>query len=449
MEREFDVVIIGSGSAARAVAYPVRSAGWNVAMIDSRPFGGTCALRGCDPKKILVGAAEAIDHVSRMRGKGITGTPSIRWSELIAFKGTFTDPFPGQMLERLAAAGIIAIQGRAQFISPNSIKLGDDTFRFKHCVIATGAKPAPLGIPGEELAITSDDFLELQVLPQHVLFIGGGYIAFEFAHVAARAGASVTIAHRGARPLENFDSDLVERLVTRTRGLGVDVQLGTEVTGIRRTGSGFSISFEMKGSKKEVTADLVVHAAGRTPNINDLNLEVANIAREKHGIVVNEYLQSTTNTIVYAAGDAAASGGLPLTPVSGYEGSIVAHNLLQKDKRKTEALPVPSVVFTIPPLASVGLTEEGARRQGRKVEAKLIDTSSWYSSRRIGESCSGAKVLIDRGTDEILGAHLLGPSADETINLFVLAMRAGVRAGSLKQMLFAYPTHASDTGYFL
>ena len=129
-------------------------------------------------------------------------------------------------------------------------------------------------------------------------------------------------------------------------------------------------------------------------------------------------------------GDAAASGGLPLTPVSGYEGSIVAHNLLQKDKRKTEALPVPSVVFTIPPLASVGLTEEGARRQGRKVEAKLIDTSSWYSSRRIGESCSGAKVLIDRGTDEILGAHLLGPSADETINLFVLAMRAGVRAAT-------------------
>jgi len=327
--------------------------------------------------------------------------------------------------------------------------VGDDTFRFKHCVIATGAKPAPLGIPGEELAITSDDFLELQVLPQHVLFIGGGYIAFEFAHVAARAGASVTIAHRGARPLENCDSDLVELLVTRTRGLGVDVQLGTEVTGIRRTGSGFSISVEIKGAKKEVTADLVVHAAGRTPNINDLNLEVANIARERHGIVVNEYLQSTTNTLVYAAGDAAASGGLPLTPVSGYEGSIVAHNLLHKDKRKTEALPVPSVVFTIPPLASVGLTEEGARRQGRKVEAKLIDTSSWYSSRRIGESCSGAKVLIDRGTDEILGAHLLGPSADETINLFVLAMRAGVRAGSLKQMLFAYPTHASDTGYFL
>jgi glutathione reductase (NADPH) len=449
MQKEFDVIVIGSGSAARAVAHPVRSAGRSVAVIDSRPFGGTCALRGCDPKKILVGAAEAIDHVARMHGKGITGGPAIAWSELMAFKRTFTDPFPASILRRLNEAGIAAIQGSARFISTDSIQVDDDIVRFKNCVIATGAKPAPLGIPGAEHAITSDDFLELESLPARVLFIGGGYIAFEFGHVAARAGASVTIVHRGERPLENFDPELVAKLVTKTRSLGVDIRLTASVIEIRRSGSEFSVSSDVKGKKEQIAAELVVHAAGRIPNIDDLQLDAANIAREKRGIVVNEYLQSTTNPAVYAAGDAAATGAPPLTPVSGYEGSIVANNLTREDKRKSEAMPIPSAVFTIPPLASVGLSEESARRQGRDVEVKLIDSSQWYSSRRVGETCSGAKVLIDRRTDEILGAHLVGPSADETINMFVLAMRAGVRASNLKHMLFAYPTHASDIAYLV
>jgi glutathione reductase (NADPH) len=449
MKREFDVVVIGSGSAASAVAFPARSAGRTVAMVDSRPFGGTCALRGCDPKKVLVGAAEALDHIARMRGKGITGNPAIAWPELMAFKRTFTETFTEPLIHRLESAGIDAIHGFARFISPSSVQVGGDTLKFKNCLIATGATPAPLSIPGGELAITSDDFLDLEALPERVLFVGGGYIAFEFAHVAARAGASVVIAHRGARPLEKFDPDLVERLVTRTRELGVDVRLGTQVMGIARTGGQFAISVEREAAKEELKADLVVHAAGRVPNIDDLNLEAANVAREKQGISVNEYLQSATNPAVYAAGDAAASGNPPLTPLAGYEGSIVAHNLLHEDKKKTQQPPVPSVVFTVPPLASVGLSEESARNQGRDVEAKFVDTSSWYSSRRIGESCSGAKVLVDRRTDEILGAHLLGPSADETINLFALAMRAGVRASSLKQMLFAYPTHASNSKYLL
>lgn len=443
---DFDLIVIGSGSAARSVAFPVRAAGWKVAMIDSRPFGGTCALRGCDPKKVLVGAAEAIDHVSRMRNRGVAGSPAIDWADLMAFKRTFTDPYPDTLLTRLQSEGITAIHDRARFLSSNSLDVGGATFHFKHGVIATGARPAPLGIPGEQLVKVSDDFLELETLPRNILFIGGGYIAFEFAHIAARAGVSVTIAHRGAAPLENFDRDLVARLVTRTRELGVDVRLGARVTAIRRVGEGFSVKIEVDATTKELSADLVVHAAGRTPNIEDLNLAAAQVAHGKHGILVNEYLQSTCSNI-YAAGDAAASGGLPLTPVAGYEGSVVAHNLLNSSKQTTEAVPVPSVVYTIPPLATVGLTEEAARRQQKPVKVKLTDTSEWYSSRRIGESCSGAKVLTEPGTGRILGAHLLGPSAEETINLFALAMRFGLTTADLKQMLFAYPTHASDVEY--
>ncbi len=164
---------------------------------------------------------------------------------------------------------------------------------------------------------------------------------------------------------------------------------------------------------------------------------------------VNEFLQSVSNPAVYAAGDAAASGGPPLTPVAGYEGRIVAGNLLEGHHLTADYSAVPSVVFTVPPLASVGLHERSAREQGRRVRVNYAETSSWYSSRRIGETCSGYKVLVDEETGRILGAHLLGPQAEETINLFVMAMRAGVTAASIKDVLFAYPTHASDVAYML
>ena len=173
-------------------------------MVESREFGGTCALRGCDPKKVLVGAAEAVDHAGRMRGKGVKGDSGISWPELMAFKRTFTEPFPERALKNARAAGVVPIHALARFVSPRSVSAGAAVLHFSNCVIATGAKPADLGISGQGLAITSDDFLELETLPERIVFVGGGYIAFEFAHVAARAGASVTIAHRGARPLENL-----------------------------------------------------------------------------------------------------------------------------------------------------------------------------------------------------------------------------------------------------
>jgi glutathione reductase (NADPH) len=181
-----------------------------------------------------------------------------------------------------------------------------------------------------------------------------------------------------------------------------------------------------------------------------LGLEVAGVQYDaRQAVRVNEYLQSVSNPAVYAAGDAAASGGAPLTPVAGYEGSVVADNLLQGNHRKTEYTAVPTVVFTIPPLAAVGLLEETAREQQRKFRANLLDTSAWYSSRRVGEKYSGAKVLVEEDTDRILGAHLLGPEADETINLLAVAMRTGMRAADLRQVLFAYPTHGSDIQYML
>lgn len=240
--KRFDLVVIGTGSAASAVAYPCRSAGWSVAVIDSRPFGGTCALRGCDPKKVLVGAAEMVDWFDCMKEKGIRADRVwIDWAELMRFKRSFTDPVPQRREESFSKAGIVAFHGHAQFVGPTTVQVGTDTLGGRHIVVATGAQPVKLQIPGTEHLTTSDQFLELDVLPPHIVFVGGGYISFDFAHIAARAHAQVTILHRGMRPLSHFDSDLVEQLVQRTRDLGVDVQLRAEVQGIERTSGGLIV----------------------------------------------------------------------------------------------------------------------------------------------------------------------------------------------------------------
>jgi glutathione reductase (NADPH) len=446
--RSFDLIVIGSGSAAGGVASRCRSAGWTVAMIDKQPFGGTCALRGCDPKKVLVGAAAAVDAVRGLTGKGVRpGELSIDWAELMAFKRTFTDPYSAKREAGLVREGIERFHGSARFVGPSRVAVGEAVLDASRAVvIAAGARPADLAIAGREHLLTSDQFLELPALPSSLAFVGGGFISFEFAHVAARAGARVTILHRGARPLEGFDPDLVARLVTRTRALGIDVRLGTEVRGIEAVGPRFRVAVS---EGPPVEADSVFHGAGRVPDIDGLDLDVAGVRVTRHGVEVNEFLQSVSNPKVYAAGDCAATKGPPLTPVAGYEGRIVAANLLDGHRTTAEYAAIPSVAFTVPPLASVGLREDEARAQGLRVAVHHQDTAGWYSSRRLGEEASAFKVIVEEGTGRILGAHLLGPHADETINLFALAMRAGVTADAFKTMIMAYPTNGSDTAYMV
>ncbi len=448
MIRKFDVVVIGTGAAASAVASRCRSAGWQVTVVDSRPFGGTCALRGCDPKKVLVGAAEAVDWVRRMRGKGIRAEEiRIDWQELMRFKRSFTEPVPKMQEDGFAKAGIAAFHGRARFVGPTSVQVNDDVLEGRYVVIAAGQKPADLKIPGTELLTTSEQFLELDDLPKRILFIGGGYIAFEFAHVAVRAGAQVTIIHRRPRPLPHFDPDLVDQLVKSSRELGIEVQLGTEVVSVEKSSGQLIVQVSAPGQKRTFDADMVVHAAGRVPEIDDMNLDQGRVARDSQGIKVNEFLQSVSNPAVYAAGDAAASGGPRLTPVASYEGIIVAANLLKGNNQKPNYLGVPTVVFAIPPLAAVGLSEGEAHKKGLKFEVKKEMTSDWYSSRRIAEKYSGFKVLVEEGTGRILGAHLLGSEAEEVINLFGVAIRSGMRSDDLKHMVYSYPTRSSDAPY--
>ncbi len=194
---------------------------------------------------------------------------------------------------------------------------------------------------------------------------------------------------------------------------------------------------------------MVVHGAGRVPEIDDLDLATAGVDCGMRGVLVNEFLQSVSNSTVYAAGDAADTSGYPLTPVAALEGRVVAHNLLNGNEVRPDYSGTPTVAFTLPPIAAVGLGEEEARSQGLKWRVNFQDTSGWYSSRRVGEEFSASKVLVQTDTGRILGAHLLGPSADELINIFALAIRRGLTADDLKDTIFAFPTHASDVGYMV
>jgi glutathione reductase (NADPH) len=447
MSQSFDLAVIGTGSSAKTVAQQCRSAGWSVAVIDSRPFGGTCENRGCDPKKVLVGVAGVLDSIHRMKERGIDAPgASIRWSDLMRFKHSFTDLVPTSTEQWLISVGISAFHGEAHFISPDALEVDGERIEARHFAICAGAAPARLNIPGEELLLTSDDFLDLEDLPETLAFVGGGYIAFEFAHLAARAGAQTTILHRGERPLERFDPFLVDMLVAHSRSVGIDVRLGHAVEGIEGTADGVTVRL---AGGESIGAAAVFHAAGRVPNLDALNLRAANVATDKRGVVVNEFLASPGNPKVYAAGDASGSDGLPLTPVAGYEGWIVASNLLRGNSIQPDYSGCASTVFTIPPLASVGLTEEAARDRKLEFDVHAGDSSDWYSSRRVAEPSSGYKVLIERGSDRILGAHLFGEGAEEHINIFALAIRAGITAATVKQTLFAYPTHGSNSQYML
>jgi glutathione reductase (NADPH) len=450
MKRSVDLVVIGTGEAGSTVATHCRAAGWEVAIVDSRAYGGTCGLRGCDPKKVLVGAAEIIDWERRMKGKGIKSDDTvIDWPELIRFKRTFTDPFPKAREDSFKQAGIATFHGPVRFSTNRSLQVGDDLLEAKHTVVATGAWPTRLNIPGEEFLTLSDQFLELDTLPKRIVFVGGGYIAFEFSHVAARAGSQVTILHQGEQPLEAFDPDLVTRLMERTRALGIDVHTKTKATAVGRSAGHLMVRASAGPDLQTFEADLVVHAAGRTPEIAELNLPAAGVEFDGHGVRVNEYLQSVSNSAVYAAGDAANGGGWPNTPGAEYEGALAARNLLEGNKYKTNFLGMASVVFTVPPLARVGMLEDDARRQGLKFKVNTADIASWYSSRRVAEPCAAFKVLVEEGSGRILGAHLLGPDADELTNIFVLAVRAGLSAETLKESVFVYPTQASNLQWML
>jgi len=446
--KTYDLMIIGSGTAAQVASSRVRAAGWSVALVDHRPFGGTCALRGCDPKKMLISGAETIDAETRMLGHGVKGEVRIDWRDLMMFKRSFTDAVPHNREKDFAESGIDAFHGLARFAGSDVVVIDGRQLRARYFLIAAGARPVPLNIPGQEHAITSEEFLELDRLPARIVLVGGGYIAAEFSHIAARAGVHVTVLQRADQMLPAFDPDLVGWLMEKFAELDIDVRTRPTVQRINRTAAGFIVHASTDNQEQEVAADLVVHAAGREPDLAALDLAAGGVETEDGRVKLNEFLQSTSNPKVYAAGDAAGSGP-PLTPVSAHDGKVVAQNLLHGNRHRPDYRGVPSVAFTIPPIAAVGLSEAAARAKGIKFRMHSEKVPDWYTALRLNEPVYGFKTLVEEDSDRILGAHLVGPHAEEVINIFALAIRHGLTTDDLKGTMFAYPTGASDVGYMI
>ncbi len=450
MSTEHDLIVIGAGMAGVTAATKCASQGWDVAIVDALPYGGTCALRGCDPKKILRRGAEIIDAARLMAGKGIDPAGlAISWTDLMRHKRGFTDPVPHSMEAGLAHAGATTWHGQARLTGTDRVEIDGDEHRARHILIATGATPRPLDFPGHELLIDSTQFLDLDELPARILFVGGGFVSFELAHIAARAGSSTVIVDRGPRPLKSFDPDLVQLLVARGAAAGIQVLTSAAVAAVERSGAAYRVRVDHADHAETIEVDLVVHGAGREPDLTRLTLEAADVAWTARGVTVAAHLQSTTNPVVYAAGDSADTAGMPLTPVAVAEGKVAASNMLKAGTAVPDYTGVPTAVFTIPELARVGLLEQEAHEQGLDVDVRYSDTSGWYSSYRVGETTTAVKILIDRSSDRIIGAHLLGPGYAELVNTLALAMRLGLTARQLKSATAAYPTIGSDLASML
>jgi len=445
---QFDTLVIGTGTSGHTLALALRKAGQSVAVVDNRPYGGTCAMRGCQPKKYLVMAAEVAHLAQQMSKIGINPVAKIDWPALMRSKTEFTGAVPANTEEAFSEAGIIMLRGTAQFIADDTVQLdGDAQVRARTFVIATGARPAPLGFEGEELAATSDDFLELPAMPRRILFVGGGYISMEFAHVARAAGAEVTVLHRGERVLKNFESEVVDQLTASARAFGINVVTNYQACCLEKTESGYVV----RGNTDCATcyeADLIVHGAGRVANIEALNLDRGGIAHSPQGVTINEYLQSVSNPRVFAIGDA-SSTPLQLATTADMQAAAAAENIISGNVRAANYSDVPSVVFTLPPMASVGMTEAAALKSDARFHINRGSMAGWASSRRIGQKHAFYKVLIDDDSGRILGAHLFGHNAGEAINVFALAMKFGHTNRELRQVLWAYPTHTSDLKYMI
>ncbi len=449
MASKFDLVIIGSGSASTTVAFRFLKEGKKVAVIDQKPIGGTCALRGCDPKKILVGVTETLESARRLQGHGISNLSGvIDWSELMEFKRSFTEPMSKRIEDSLIQGGIRVFHGKARFLGPNLVDVQGETLESEKFLIASGVKAATLNFPGSEYLIDNEGFLSLPHLPENIVFIGGGYISVEFASIAKKAGSDVTIIQHPERLLVNFDREIAGILTDHLRESGIKIITGTSVKEIKKSGGKYQIYFTGNGEQSSISTDLVVHGAGRELD-SDMGLEEGQVKWSKNGVAVNDFLQSISNPRVYAAGDAADTPGPKLTPIAVMEGNIAAKNLLYGNSVKAEYIGIPTTVFSSPPLAMVGMTEDEAVKKNIKVAVKKGEMTSWYNSIRRRVQKSFYKVIIDSESKRILGAHILGANSEEVINIFSLAIRLNIDAETLMSTPFTYPSDTNDIKYMI
>ncbi len=438
MAHTYDLAVLGAGPACGPAVRTCREAGMSVAVIEERFFGGVCPMTGCNPKKVLMAASEAIRAAETLQGKGLASLPNFDWAALMRFKREFTEPIPDLVENAYWEMGVDTFHGRARFTGTNTLEVNGEIIEAKKCLIATGARPRPLQFEGAGLVSSSDDFLDMDVLPRRIIFLGGGFISFEFASLASRLGAKTAIVTHGDRALRAFDPDMTEILVGAMRASGTGVHFNAPAQRVEER-NGALVLTAGKDGEIVIEADMIVNGAGRVPNADAIGLEKAGVRFTNKGVTVDAYLRSVSNPNVYAAGDCADTP-FALTPAADMESAIIGRNIVKGDVERADYSGVPSVCFSLPPLAAVGESEAALIASGTGYEKRESDLARMFSWKRLGETPGAAKILLDKADGRILGAHMTGHDVQELINYFALAIRNGLTAAQLRESVWAYPT---------
>ncbi len=449
---KFDVIVIGTGTAGQSAAFDLAAEGYDVAIIEkSETPGGVCALRGCQAKKWFYEVTELVARCNHLQGLGITAPPQADWKQILKEKNKFTSEVPEKTIKNLRGNGIKFIKGKATFIDESTISVNTSILSASFFIVATGAYPTPLPIEGNEHMITSDEFLELKALPKRIAFIGGGFISFEFAHFVARLGSSkgdIHVLEAGERVLAPFDGDMVRQLVEASEAEGIRIHVNVSIVSIQKGDTGYTVVLE-SGDPMEV--DMVVNGAGRTPNIDSLNLKAAGVQFSKKGIAVDQNMK-TSNDTIFAVGDCAES--LQLARVADMEAHVATKTIIALREGEVatgiDYSTTPSVLFTYPQLGMVGKTEEQLKEEKIKYWKSYDTHLSWPTYRRVGLKYAAYKILVDQD-DLILGAHFLSDNTTGLLNTFKQAMRDKTPVTRLYKdnIMSPYPSRESDIVYML
>ena len=435
----YDLIVIGAGSAGVAASRRAAAHGARVLIAEADRVGGTCVIRGCVPKKLMMFAASYAQLLREAPGYGwvdVAGRFEMaRWADT---KAREIGRLEGIYREMLADAGVDLVDGRARLLGPGEVEVAGRTLRCERVLIATGGSPAQDALPGLDLAMTSNEVLNLRDVPATLLVVGGGYIAVEFASILAGMGAQVTLAFRDALPLRGFDHDLRKRLAQALEARGITLAGGVGLRALARTGGRFELQ---RADGSLLCADAVLNATGRRPNTAGLGLEQAGVQIDARGAIAVDIDSRTTAQGIWAIGD--VTDRVNLTPVAIAEGRAFADSEFGHRAVRVDHRTVASAVFTEPPIATVGLTETDAARLG-PVDVYESDFRPMRSAFVGSPARSYMKLVVDGLSDVVLGIHMIGTDAPEIVQSLAVAMTCGATKRDFDRTLAMHPTSAEE-----
>ncbi|NBD96064.1 MAG: glutathione-disulfide reductase [Gammaproteobacteria bacterium] len=439
-EFDYDLFVIGAGSGGVRASRMAAAHGARVAICEESRVGGTCVIRGCVPKKLLVFASQFSEQFEDAAGYGWTaGESTFSWTELIAAKDREIDRLNGIYHKLLDNAGVTLFEGRGRLVDRHTVAIDGQRVSAEKILIATGGRPRVPEIPGAELGITSDEAFHLDALPERVLIAGAGYIAVEFAGIFNGMGSDVTLAYRRDLILRGFDDDLREAVDAGMRGRGIDIQYHSAPVRLARSGESVEVTFSDDRSQ---TFDCVMFATGRSPYTWDLGLEKAGVhTGEGNRIEVDRYSRTSVDNI-FAVGD--VTDRVNLTPVALMEGHAFADTQFGGMDRPVEHANTPAAVFSQPPVGTVGLSESEARERYDEIRV-FRSTFTPMKYTLSGRQEKGVmKLVVDAASDRVLGCHMVGPDAPEIVQGFAVAVRAGLTKADFDRTIGIHPTSAEE-----